>query len=98
MCLDDAGELVVYHGERLGPGRRPELAVAAHLGRPQPVRIGVELTERSALRADVATAEHIRAVAPNPRDSVVAVELEFEPAGRLAQWAGQVCGSRHGPG
>ena len=80
------------HRERLVPG---DLAPASpprpaqRTGAAQPVGIVLELGERSALRAEEAVGEHVVAVAADEHE-LVALEVELEPAGRLAQRAGPV--------
>ena len=54
--------------------------------RAQAVGVGLEVLDRGALRAEVAAAEHVVAVAAHERDLVV-VEVQLEPARRFAELA-----------
>ena len=86
--VDDGPQPLVDDGERLGP---TDLAMAAalavaHERATQPVGVVHELAERGALRADVAAAEDVLAIAPDARDDAV-LDVQLETAGGLAQRA-----------
>ncbi len=77
-------QLVGDEIERFGPAELvPRVAVAAHRAL-QSIRIVMQIRERGALRADVAAAERIGVVAAH-RSDALAVDLDREPAGCLAQ-------------
>ncbi len=66
-------------------------------GPPEPVGIVLELGERRALRAEEAVGEHVVAVAAGEHE-LVALEVELEAAGGLAQRTGPVRdAATHGP-
>src|SRR6185295_11621043 len=71
----------------------PSGGVPAH-GPPQPVGVVVDVRDGHPLRADVAPGEDVVVVAAHGEDAVV-LDLEPEPAGRLAERAGVKDGVRH---
>ncbi len=74
--------------ERLVPGRRVQRAVVpTHHRHPEPVGIVVQLPERDALGAHVATGERVLGVTAH-RDHLLALEGDLQAAGGLAQRAG----------
>ncbi len=83
---EDRAEALLDRREGLLPARLDQLAVTAHEWPLEPVRVAVQLPEAGALRADEAGAEDIVRVATDLLH-LAAVELDLEPAGRLAQWA-----------
>ena len=81
--------------ERLVPGDLLEVACRVATHRPaQPVRVVVDVGNGDALRADVALGEDVVVVAAHGDDAIV-LDLELEPAGRLAERAGVKDGVRH---
>ena len=87
--------------EGLVPAHLHEGAVSLDDGAAQPVRILVELLERGALGADVALAEDVVTVAPDPHDLLAGrrgPQGDLEPAARLAQRARAVGGAGGGVG
>ena len=94
--LDDRAEAALDLGERLVPAHLAPRVTGAHLRPAESVRVRFELFDRSALRAQVAPAEHILAVPAHERDLVV-LEMELQPAGCFTQRARTVRDSlRHG--
>ena len=95
----DADSRAATSVERLVPADRLEAAVGGppH-GRAQAIRVVVHVGDRDALRADVAAREDVVLVAAHRHDAV-ALDLEREPAGRLAERAAAVdrTARRHGP-
>ena len=91
--LDDPGQPVVHGRERLVPADRLPPVAPAQSRLADPVGVGIQMAEARALRAQVAAAERVVAVAAHAGD-LVAVHGQLQPACRLAQRAGGV-GQRH---
>ncbi len=85
--LTDRGESRVDRLERLVPRDLVERVAAAHQRLTDPIRIGFELLQRRALRAQETVTEDVVAIAAHERDRAP-VEMELEPARRLTQMAG----------
>ncbi len=75
----------------LAPG-----VAGAHQRAAEPVRVGFELLDGCALRAEVALTEHVLTITAHERDLVV-LEVELQPAGRFTEGARTVRDAlRHG--
>jgi hypothetical protein len=90
VLVDDARQVVGDQVVRLVPADLlpagvGSLADAAHRA-PQPVRVGVHVGDRDALRADVAARQGIGRVAAHP-DDLAALDGQLEATDRLAQVA-----------
>jgi hypothetical protein len=92
--LLDRGQPAGHLGEGVLPRRLDQLSSPAHQRPPQPIGVGFQLTDRRALRAEVAPAQDVGGIAFDTHDAV-AVERELEAAGGLAQGAGAKRDGRH---
>jgi len=81
-------------GEGLVPAHLHEAVLLAAHRVPEPVRVFVDVLERDRLRAQVAPAQRIVAVAADPQDPAALV-LDGEPADGFAQVAGAVVRLAH---
>ena len=84
---EDPAEALFDERQRFLPARLDQLALAADQRSLQPVRVGVELTDARALRADEAAAEDVVGVAAD-LDDLVALQLHLETARRFAKRTG----------
>src|SRR5690606_19535303 len=91
VLVDDPAEPVGDGLPRLRPRRRLEAVAPAHEGLAQAVGVLVQVLERGPLRAQVAVAEHVEAVAPDADDLAVA-DGDVEAAAGLAQRTGALHG------
>ena len=90
--VDDGPKAPIDLGPGLLPRHLDQLTVAADQRRTDPVGILVQLLQRRALRADVAVAEHVVAVAADALHVLCTVgtspQRDLQAAPRLAQGAG----------
>ncbi len=86
VLLDDRTDSGGDRVERLVPVDLPELAALPYQGAAEPVRVGVDLGERGAFRADEPLAEDVVAVAARPGDPAP-FERQGQSAGRFAEGA-----------
>ena len=92
MLLEDPAEALGDRGEGLVPGRFLESPLATDQRSPEPIRVVMKRTEVGALGTDEAPAEGVPVVATHAHD-LVALDLDREAAGRLAERAGSEVGS-----
>ena len=91
MLVEDRQEALLDLGEGLVPADLDEDAVPLDQRAAQPVRVLVELLQGRALRADVAVAEHVVAVAADADDLLaVGVGRSVISSPQLASQSGQV--------
>ena len=83
------GQTLAGDRERFVPADRMPFGTDAPQRRAQPIRIGFQIEDRVALRADVAAAERIFGVAANRAERAVFV-TQFQAADRFAQRTGAV--------
>ena len=92
VAFDDTLQTRFYGIPCLCPGHFDVLAVTSDHRRPQAIRVGVQLFQRRALRADEPLGEHVVHIALNALDllSALAVRLErdLETTGGFTEWAG----------
>jgi hypothetical protein len=87
VTLDDRRQPARDLGERLVPGGRAQLTVAADQRRAQAVGVVVQVAERGSLGADEPAAEDVVPVAADPRHRAVA-DRELQAACGFAQRTG----------
>jgi hypothetical protein len=84
VALAQRREPGVDRGERLVPGHFAKAVLGSEQRRAHAIAIPFEVLQRGALRAEVAVAEHVVAVAAHQRD-VTTFDVQLEPARRLAE-------------
>ena len=89
VLLDDALEAHLDGGKRFVPARFPQLAVAAHQRRSQPIGVVVKRADLDALGTHITATEDVVRVAADT-DDALAFDVDREPTGGLTQRTGAV--------
>ena len=95
MGLLDRGQARTRQRERVVPADGAPTRTLAQHRHVQPVRVGFQIEDRIALRANMPLAEGIGGIAAN-RGQCAVLELQLQPADRLAQITRAIGSGAHG--